>query len=129
MTLVAIDHVQLAMPPGGEDRARSFWGGLLGLTETPKPAALASRGGCWFGDGPLKIHCGTEDPFHPARKAHIAFRVDDLPGLADRARAQGCEVVDDLAMPGAARAFIFDPFGNRLEFIDQPILAPGTDIS
>jgi catechol 2,3-dioxygenase-like lactoylglutathione lyase family enzyme len=117
MTVQAIDHVQLAIPRGGEDVARGFYHDLLGLPEIPKPADLAARGGCWFENGAVKVHCGVEDPFHPARKAHVAFRVDDVAGLAERARAAGREVVDDQALPGHTRAFIFDPFGNRLEFL------------
>jgi len=120
MTLRAVDHVQLAIPPAGEDRARAFYGDLLGLSEQPKPAELARRGGCWFENERVKVHCGVEDPFRPARKAHIAFRVDDVARLAERARAAGFEVRDDQALPGHERAFIFDPFGNRLEFL-RPI--------
>jgi catechol 2,3-dioxygenase-like lactoylglutathione lyase family enzyme len=117
MTLQAIDHVQLAIPPGGEDQALAFYGELLGLAEQPKPAELAARGGCWFENGRVKVHCGVEASFRPARKAHIAFRVDDVRRLAARARAAGFEVADDSALPGHERAFIFDPFGNRLEFL------------
>ncbi len=117
MTLETIDHVQLAIPAGGEDRARAFYGDLLGLPEQPKPAELAGRGGCWFESAAIKVHCGVETPFAPARKAHIAFRVDDVAGLATRARAAGYEVADDAKLPGHERAFIYDPFGNRLEFL------------
>ena len=46
--VVGIEHVQLAMPPGEEDRARAFYVEVLGLTEIPKPPDLAVRGGCWF---------------------------------------------------------------------------------
>jgi catechol 2,3-dioxygenase-like lactoylglutathione lyase family enzyme len=117
MTLETIDHVQLAMPAGEEAKARAFYEALLGLPEQPKPAELAKRGGAWFESARVKVHCGVETPFTPARKAHIAFRVDDVAGLAARARAAGYEVVDDAALPGHERVFIFDPFGNRLEFL------------
>ena len=117
MTIEAIDHVQLAMPAGREADARSFYGDLLGFSETAKPADLAVRGGCWFQSGQIKIHLGVETPFHPARKAHIAFRVDGFADLGERARAMGLEVVDDAALPGHDRIFIHDPFGNRLEFL------------
>ncbi len=113
----AIDHVQLAIPVGGEAAARGFYGDLLGLAEAPKPAELAKRGGCWFESGALKVHLGVEEPFRPARKAHIAFRVDDVAGLAARAGAGGFEVVQDRDLPGHERVFVFDPFGNRLEFL------------
>ncbi len=117
MTLEAIDHVQLAIPPGGEEKAREFYAGLLGLVEQPKPAEMAGRGGCWFERGLLKVHLGVEADFRPGRKAHVAFRVRDVAALAARARAAGFEVADDSALPGHDRAFIFDPFGNRLEFL------------
>jgi catechol 2,3-dioxygenase-like lactoylglutathione lyase family enzyme len=121
MTLEAIDHVQLAIPSGGEEKARAFYGALLGLCERPKPAELAGRGGCWFEGGALKVHCGVEEPFRPAHKAHIAFRVDDVGVLAARARREGFEVVNDDELPGHERVFIFDPFGNRLEFL-RPVI-------
>ena len=114
--LLAIDHVQLAIPAGGEDAARAFYSGVLGLIEQPKPPELAKRGGCWFG-GAVKVHLGVEEPFRPANKAHIAFRVDDVRGLAEAARASGRKVVEDRDLPGHERVFVFDPFGNRLEFL------------
>ena len=117
MTLQAIDHVQVAIPRGGEDAARGFYNGLLGLSERPKPTDLAARGGCWFESDAVKVHCGVEDPFVPARKAHVGFRVDDVAGLATRARHGGFEVVADGNLPGYERVFIYDPFGNRLEFL------------
>jgi catechol 2,3-dioxygenase-like lactoylglutathione lyase family enzyme len=117
MTLETIDHAQVAMPAGEEDDARAFYRDLLGLPEQPKPPALARRGGCWFESEQVKVHCGVETPFAPARKAHIAFRVDDVQGLAARARAAGYEVVDDDLLEGHERIYIYDPFGNRLEFL------------
>jgi catechol 2,3-dioxygenase-like lactoylglutathione lyase family enzyme len=115
--LEAIDHVQVAMPAGEEARARAFYRDLLGLPEQPKPPELAARGGCWFESDRVKVHCGVETPFAPAKKAHIAFRVDDVRGLAIRAKAAGYIVAEDGALPGHDRVFIHDPFGNRLEFL------------
>jgi catechol 2,3-dioxygenase-like lactoylglutathione lyase family enzyme len=117
MTLEAIDHVQAPMPAGEEERARVFYRDLLGLPEQPKPPELAKRGGCWFESARVKVHLGVETPFTPAKKAHIAFRVDDVLSLARRARAAGFEVVDDDLLPGHDRIYIYDPFGNRLEFL------------
>ncbi len=117
MSLEAIDHVQLAIPRGGEEAARGFYGAFLGLAEKPKPAELAKRGGCWFEGGDVRVHLGIEEPFRPAKKAHIAFRVSNVPALAERARAAGFEVVEDDDLPGHERVYIFDPFGNRLEFL------------
>ena len=80
----ALDHVQLAMPIGGEDEARNFYAGLLGIREAPKPPHFARKGGCWFENGAIKVHLGVETDFHPARKAHPACRVADLFGLTER---------------------------------------------
>jgi catechol 2,3-dioxygenase-like lactoylglutathione lyase family enzyme len=117
VTLETIDHAQVAIPMGGEARARDFYEALLGLPEQPKPLELARRGGCWFESAAVKLHCGVEEPFKPAKKAHIAFRVDDVQGLAQRARAAGYDVVDDDLLEGHERIYIYDPFGNRLEFL------------
>ena len=118
--VIGIDHVQVAAPPGCEERARAFYGGLLGLPELEKPAALAARGGCWFGCGELQLHVGVSDPFAPATKAHPALRVRDAATLATllaRLDAAGFATRRDVELPGVARGFVDDPFGNRLELV------------
>ena len=117
--LVGLDHVQLAIPAGGEDGARRFYGSLLGLTEVPKPAPLAGRGGCWFVGPGVAVHLGVEEDFRPARKAHVALLVDDLEGLRSTLDAAGTETKDDDAPIGVRRFYAFDPFGNRLELVDR----------
>ena len=111
------DHVQVAIPQASDTTARQFYGDVLGMTEVPKPAALAGRGGCWFASGTAVLHLGVETPFRPARKAHPAFLVDDLESVAARLTDAGCECVrSDDEIPGVNRFHTFDPFGNRLEF-------------
>ena len=100
MAITGIDHVQVAAPPGCEDEARAFYGGLLGLAELPKPPALARRGGCWFRAGAQELHVGVEEPFAPARKAHPGLVADDLDALAGRLREAGHEVTFDDAIRG-----------------------------
>jgi catechol 2,3-dioxygenase-like lactoylglutathione lyase family enzyme len=112
-----IDHVQLAMPPGKEQTARSFFSGILGMNEIPKPHELSKRGGCWFASGGVQIHLGVEVDFRPARKAHPALGCADYVGLVKHLRAQGVDVVEIADIPGVRRAHIFDPFGNRIELI------------
>jgi catechol 2,3-dioxygenase-like lactoylglutathione lyase family enzyme len=116
MSVTGIDHVQVAAPPGCEDEARAFYGGLLGLEELPKPKALRGRGGCWFRAGAQELHVGVEEPFTPARKAHPGLVVDDLDALAARLRDAGIEVAYYDKIPGVKRFYAADPFGNRLEF-------------
>jgi catechol 2,3-dioxygenase-like lactoylglutathione lyase family enzyme len=115
--LIGIDHVQLAMPGGEEERAEAFYAGMLGLTRVPKPEPLASRGGCWFQGPGVEVHLGVEDPFAPARKAHPAFLVRDYEELLSALRSAGTEVRPDTALPGVRRCHVDDPFGNRLELI------------
>ena len=113
----AIDHVQLAIPPGGESAARRFYGELLGLAEVPRPPALAVRGGGWFESGEVKIHLGVEEDFRPARKAHPALRCRDYAGLVARLATAGIEVRVAADVPGVTRCHVDDPFGNRIELI------------
>src|SRR5260221_3581638 len=118
MKIESLDHVQLAMPAAGEAEARAFYEGLLGIPERAKPATLATRGGCWFERGALKVHLGVDPDFRPARKAHLAFVVTDLPGLAAVLRAAGHVLHDDEPLAGYRRAYVDDPFGNRLELLE-----------
>jgi catechol 2,3-dioxygenase-like lactoylglutathione lyase family enzyme len=111
--------MQMAIPAGGEALARRFYGEVLGLVEIAKPAALAVRGGCWF-DGPgFQLHLGVEADFVPARKAHPAFLVADLAAWASHIRGAGQAVIPDAAVAGVRRFYTADPFGNRIEFIQQ----------
>ena len=88
--ILGIDHVQVAIPRGGEDAARAFYGVLLGLEEIPKPEPIRARGGVWFRAGAQELHLGVEEPFAPARKAHPGLVASDLaraPRAAPRERA------------------------------------------
>jgi catechol 2,3-dioxygenase-like lactoylglutathione lyase family enzyme len=118
MRVRQLDHVLIAMPPYREADARAFYQGLLGIPETDKPSELAARGGCWFEGGPLKVHLGVERDFVPARKAHPAFIVEDLPALAAALRCAGCHLTEDRPLEGYDRLFVDDPFGNRIELME-----------
>jgi catechol 2,3-dioxygenase-like lactoylglutathione lyase family enzyme len=120
MGIVALDHVQLAMPTGQEDRARAFYRDILGLPEQAKPANLAARGGCWFATDNLRIHLGIDPEFKPAGKAHPAFLVDDLDALRKRLVSAAFPVVEDEPLEGYERCYTYDPFGNRIELM-QPV--------
>jgi catechol 2,3-dioxygenase-like lactoylglutathione lyase family enzyme len=118
--ILSIDHVQIAMPPGEEEKARAFYVHLLGFTEIPKPPELAKRGGAWFLSANVQLHLGVEPDFRPARKAHPAFIVDDLDALLAKIQTSGFEI--DTSQPplaGTKRAHVFDPFGNRIELMEK----------
>lgn len=118
MSVFGIAHVQLAIAPGGEEAARAFYNGLLGLRELPKPAVLQDRGGIWFQCGMQEIHCGVEDPIAPTRR-HPAFLIDNLDELKATLESAGFATESDRQLPGYRRFYALDPFGNRLEFLER----------
>ncbi|MDJ0768071.1 MAG: glyoxalase [Ilumatobacter sp.] len=110
-----IDHVQLAIPVGGEPSAREFFVDRLGFSEVPKPPALARRGGAWFSAGGIQVHVGVEEDFVPARKAHPALLVRGLRRLIE---STGLDAAWSDEIPGVERCHVADPFGNRIELIE-----------
>ena len=121
MKVVGIDHVQLAIPPGGEAAARRFYAEVLGLTEVPKPEAMRARGGMWFQAGPVQIHLGIEDGMHASAKMHPALVVTELDAWKARLASAGCEWREADDLPGTRRGHTRDPFGNRIELIETKI--------
>ena len=114
---LAYDHVQLAMPPGEEARARAFYSDILGMTELEKPTELKKRGGAWFASGVLQLHLGVEADFRPAQKAHPALRCADFDALVARLRASGIDVRVEAVENDLRHGYTADPFGNRIELI------------
>ncbi|TKW74871.1 MAG: glyoxalase, partial [Staphylococcus hominis] len=117
MSGLGLDHVQMAIPAGGEAIARPFYGELLRLTELEKLAALAGRGGCWFTLGDRQLHLGVDPDFRLASKAHVAMVTGGLDALRTRLEAAGVTTRDDAPIDRRERFFADDPFGNRLEFL------------
>ncbi len=115
--IVGLHHVQLAVPAGSEPALREFYGGVLGMIEVTKPAALAARGGAWFRSGAVELHLGVDARFRPAGKAHPALLVDDLDALTTRLTEAGQDVRWDDLLPGYRRCYVEDPCGNRLELL------------
>ncbi len=113
-----IHHVMIAIPAGGEDDARAFYGMLLGLTELAKPETLQARGGVWFSAGAVQLHLGIDPDFRPATKAHVAIQVSGIEELRDHLVDAGYRVEPNTSLPGFERFYVADPFGNRLEFLE-----------
>ena len=113
-----IHHVLVAIPPGGEEFARRFYGEMLGLEEIEKPANLRARGGVWYSTATLQLHLGVDPAFSPWTKAHVAFQVTGLPALRDRLVSAGYTVTGDEPLAGCDRAYVNDPFGNRMGLLE-----------
>jgi catechol 2,3-dioxygenase-like lactoylglutathione lyase family enzyme len=107
------------MPGGGEKQARRFYSQLLGLQEIEKPLTLKTRGDCWFRGQAVELHMGVKERFKPARKGHVAFLVLDLVGRKEAFADAGLTVMVDQAVENVHRFDAHDPFGNRLEFIQD----------
>ncbi len=121
MVITGINHAQITIPTGSEDRARAFYCTLLGLSEIPKPDSLAGRGGFWLQVGALQVHIGTEDNVErKATKAHLAYEVDDIETWHRILLQNSVVILDSVPIPGFARFEFRDPFDNRVEFI-QPL--------
>lgn len=123
MLIKRIHHVQLAMPVGGEDAARRFYSGLLGLPEVQKPENLARRGGVWFETGDIRIHLGVEHDFRPAQKAHPGLLVENLQLVARQLAEGGFEVKSGEPLEGYEHVYVSDPFGNRVELLGSHPMA------
>lgn len=117
--MFVLDHIQIAIPEGGEATAREFWIDALGLKELSKPEPLRERGGLWLSLGQVELHLGIEKEFSPARKAHPGFAVDDLDAVAAQIEASGQTPRWDTTLKDRRRFFTEDPFGNRLEFLQK----------
>jgi catechol 2,3-dioxygenase-like lactoylglutathione lyase family enzyme len=119
MIVLALHHVQLAMPAGGEDKARVFYQGILGIPEVAKPPQLLANAGVWFERESLRVHLGVEPKFTAARKAHPAFTVNDLSAVVNLLTENNYDVSLDTSIPNLKRIFTSDPFGNRIEIIEE----------
>ncbi|WP_426355009.1 LD-carboxypeptidase [Exiguobacterium sp. R-39] len=121
-----LDHVQLAAPRNSEEQARAFYAGLLHMKEVDKPSGVKASGGVWFESHAALLHLGIEEPFHPATKAHPGLTFSHLDDLANRLQTDGYPVQFDDRLAPRRRLFTNDPFGNRIECIEQqiPVIVP-----
>jgi catechol 2,3-dioxygenase-like lactoylglutathione lyase family enzyme len=118
--IVELDHAFLTIPEGGEDEARNFYTGLLGLDEIPKLEGLAKSEGVWFRAGGQELHLGSDSAHEATKRPHPGFRVESvtaLEELAHRVEAAGVEAQWDERIEGRKRFYVRDPFGNRVELL------------
>lgn len=115
-----LHHVQITIPKGTEEEGKKFYCGLLGLKEIEKPESLKGRGGFWIKVGDKDVHIGTEDGFDRMKtKAHIAYEVEDISYWKTRLSQENIKIMDAVPIPNFDRFEFRDPFGNRVEMIQN----------
>src|SRR5436309_2540715 len=108
MSIVGIEHVQIAIPIASEQRARAFYCGVLGFEEIAKPAEMVERKSLWFVSGKVNLHLGIEVDFHPAKRAHPAFIVQGLDVILASCKREGISVKQDTSFQRFRRFHVYD---------------------
>ncbi|MGE6720405.1 VOC family protein [Peribacillus frigoritolerans] len=115
-----LHHVQITIPMGTEEEGKKFYCGILGLQEIEKPESLKGRGGFWIKVGDRDVHIGTEDGFDRMKtKAHIAYEVEEISYWKTRLSKENIKILDAVPIPNFDRFEFRDPFGNRVEMIQN----------
>lgn len=118
--IIGLHHVQVTIPKGEEEEGKNFYCGILGLPEKEKPESLKGRGGFWLGVGDRDVHVGTEDGFDRlTTKAHLAYQVNDTSYWRSVLKQNDIQIIEGVPIPGFERFEFRDPFGNRVEMIQE----------
>ncbi|MFC5405816.1 VOC family protein [Cohnella soli] len=116
--IIGFHHAQITVSKEQEKEAKSFYCGVLQLSELEKPDSLKGRGGFWVQVGNQELHIGIEEGIDRKKtKAHLAYQVEEIEIIKDKLTSIGIEVLEAIPIPGYERFECRDPFGNRIEFI------------
>lgn len=118
MRFKRLDHVQICIPFGEEEKAREFYTRVLGLEEIEKPDALKPNGGLWFKVADIQLHIGVEE-IQGKSKRHPAFEVEGLEQIREHLSENQVRIKEETPLPGLKRFSFFDPFGNRIELMEK----------
>ena len=125
MNVNRVQHVSIPVSPGGADRARWFYGEVLGLPEKSVPVELDSSRLTWFdvGTNEDEIHCFVDEDYeNRSSGAHLCLEVDSIDELRQTLTKHGVAIDETIAIHNRPRCFARDPFGNLIEFAE--ILGP-----
>jgi catechol 2,3-dioxygenase-like lactoylglutathione lyase family enzyme len=136
--ITRLDHSALVVRD--LERARHFYGAVLGLTEVPRPRNFTFAG-CWFRGNGFELHlilaADTTAPagFGELGKGaasglahHLGFEVPDLAATVAHLRRHDVTIVGG-PLPrsdGAVQLYVLDPDGNFIEFFqwDEALTLP-----
>lgn len=121
MTITRLHHTSIPMPPDGQDEARRFYTGIMGLTEIPTPSSLDASRVVWFavGDDGDELHLYVEDEYRPGKSGqHLCLVVDDLDAMRLALEADGIDIGTEPEIAFRPRFSFRDPFGNKIEITE-----------
>ena len=113
-----LNHIQICIPKGEEEKGREFYCGILGLTEIEKPENLKKNGGFWLQAGDIQLHIGTEQ-ITGKSKRHPAFEIEKLEIVKHYLKEKGIKIKEEDEIPGIKRFSLFDYWDNRIELIEK----------
>lgn len=113
-----LNHIMLCIPPGAEEAARAFYGGVLGLKELKETGYPLPNGAIWFAMGDIELHIRAEEPSEQSQR-HPAFEVKNLDAAREILEKNGTAIRQDSPIPDRKRFSFRDPFGNRIELIEM----------
>lgn len=118
MGVIRLQHASVPMPVGGNDAARAFYSGILGMTEVTPPASLNAERIVWFkaGDAGHEVHVFTEEGVGPNTPAqHLCLQLDDIDAMRAHLETLGVPIEEPVAIYNRPRFNVRDPFGNLIE--------------
>ena len=116
-----LNHVTIAVPAGEHEKVRAFYGGILGLEEIERPAALnAVYDLMWFRLLDILLHLDFSPPWiQPCENRHVALEIEDLGALRSYLESKGATIREAVVMPDRDRFYLLDPFGNYFELMEM----------
>jgi catechol 2,3-dioxygenase-like lactoylglutathione lyase family enzyme len=123
LPLKSFSHVSVTV--SDLEKARAFYGGLIGLKEIACPPF--DFPGAWYEIGSVQVHIIVNEKLPPRpvererfgfQDPHFAIWVEDADDIARRLAGAGVPLYDFSASPtGFRQLFIKDPDGNMVEFL------------
>ena len=119
--LKRLHHVSVPMPRGGNDKARAFYGGVLGLDEVTPPSTLDQGKLVWFrlNDAGDELHVFVQEGFTASPEGqHFCLEVADLEQVRRDLEARAVPLGVEPEIHNRPRFTIRDPFANKIEITE-----------
>lgn len=117
--IIGLDHVQICVPTGKETLARPFYLSILNFVEVEKPENLKRNGGFCCQSGEITLHIRLENINETKSKRLVAFIIQNITQVKKTFKNNGILIQEEVPIPGIKRFSCFDPFHNRIEFLER----------